>query len=255
MASHNFNARQSYEREVKDIYSDITINSFTAAEATIDTTEPIVLTKVKLGEVCNGQTFTIQVVAPAANPAATVLAVFTGTAAAIICTVTPNDGTNNTATPVTVTTEELVELINTGLIAGKTPTITDASSLRALQTAAGGDTTPLADAGEGDGEVGTFAGAVDDITVSVDRGISSIVRNDTGDFTITLSNKFASLKYFRMTLNDSTAKDLRAQVHTDSVATDGTIRFMTLTGATKTDPADTNIMKIKLEVKDTASGI
>ena len=40
----------------------------------------------------------------------------TGTASAIVCTITPNDGTNNTGTPVTCTTANLVELINSGIV-------------------------------------------------------------------------------------------------------------------------------------------
>lgn len=127
-----------------------------AAQATLNLTADIILTSVKKGSTRNTNTFTIQVLAPAANPTNTILFAFTGTAAAIVVTVTPNDGTNNGAVPVSVTTANLVELINTGLVTGKFPTITDASSLRILQTATGGDATDLADGGEGDGISGTF---------------------------------------------------------------------------------------------------
>jgi len=43
------------------------------------------------------------------------------------------------------------------LVSGKTITLTDASSLRILQTATGGGVTNVADGGEGDGVAGTFA--------------------------------------------------------------------------------------------------
>lgn len=129
-----------------------------AATASLNLTTDIALTSVLKGANRNTKTFTLQVLPAAANPTNTILFAFTGTANAIVCTVTPNNGTNNGATPVTVTTANLVQLINSGLITGKFPTITDASSLRALQTATGGDTTPLADGGEGDGVVGTFSG-------------------------------------------------------------------------------------------------
>src|SRR5690606_2126704 len=56
------------------------------------------------------------------------------------------------------TTAELVELINTGAVVGKTVTVTDASALRALQTATGGGAAALANSGEGDGEIATFTG-------------------------------------------------------------------------------------------------
>lgn len=137
------------------------------AEAILDLTADITLTDVAGGDDRNTQTFTLQVLPAAANPTDTVLIDFTGTAAAIICTVTPNNGDNNSATPVTVTTANLVELINTGLITGKNPTITDGDSLRELQTAAGGDTTVLADSGEGDGEVAIFSGGVDAVPVGI----------------------------------------------------------------------------------------
>jgi hypothetical protein len=131
------------------------------AVATLDLTADIVLTKKDAGDFANGHTLTLQVAAAAANPGATVLAVFSGNESAVVCTITPNDGTNNAATPVTVTTANLVQLINTGLITGKTPTITDALSLRSKITATGGGATPLADAGEGDAVVATFAGGSD----------------------------------------------------------------------------------------------
>ena len=131
-----------------------------AATATLNLTADIILTSVATGAARNTNTLTLQVLAAAANPTDTILADFTGTAAAIILTITPNDGTNNAATPVDLTTAELVELINSGVVVGKTVTVTDASSRRILQTATGGDATALADAGEGDGVVGTFSGGV-----------------------------------------------------------------------------------------------
>ncbi len=139
--------------------SSITAIADTGAKATgaLDLTADITLTKALMGTAENTHTFTLQILAAAANPAATVLAAFTGTAAAITLTITPNDGTNNTLTPVGLTTAQVAELINTGAVAGKTITLTDASSLRAKQTAAGGDTTVVVDSGEGDGVVATFA--------------------------------------------------------------------------------------------------
>lgn len=128
-----------------------------AATATLDLTADIILTSVAAGAARNTNTFTLQVLAAAANPTNTVLAAFTGTAAAIILTITPNDGTNNTATPVNLTTAQIVELINTGAVAGKAVTVTDASSRRILQTATGGGAQNVADSGEGDGVVATFA--------------------------------------------------------------------------------------------------
>jgi hypothetical protein len=140
-AGRIFNRKQALEREIKDGFAKL---SFTQATAVLDLTADITLTSVGSSVARNGSTFTIQVLAAAANPTDTVLVAFTGTSAAITCTVTPNDGTNNGATPVDLTTAELRELISTGAVVGKTVTLTDASSLRALQTATGGGAAALA---------------------------------------------------------------------------------------------------------------
>ncbi len=170
---------------VAAVANDITVNlrstAAVAATASLATTTPIVLTSVAAGAARNTNTFTTQVLAPAANPTNTVLVAFTGTAAAITCTVTPNDGTHNSATAVDLTTAELAELITTGAVVGKTVTITDASSRRILQTATGGDTTVLADGGEGDGVVATFAnGANFNVALSTATLIKAAIDGDVG---------------------------------------------------------------------------
>jgi len=146
-----------------DDYSDLTYGTGSSwvssngnpvsATATLDITNDIVLTSVAKGRARNTNTFKTIVNAPAANAADAVLVGFTGTAAAIVCTVTPDD-----TGPVTLTTAELVELINTGAVVGKTVTITDTSSFRALQTATGGGAQNLAAGGEGDDKTATFSG-------------------------------------------------------------------------------------------------
>lgn len=249
MSNRNFNRKQSLEREIKDIYLEAQFNPLIQASGVLDLTADVTLTKLSGGSVNNARTFTTQVVAPAANPTNTVLFTFsgtaaaitctvtpndgtnnpantpavaavatldltsdivltsvatgaarntttlttqvlvaaanptntvlvsfTGTAAAIVCTVTPNDGTNNTATPVDLTTAELVELINTGAVVGKVITLTDASSRRVLQTATGGGAEVLVDSGEGDGVVATFASGANLITVPVTVTTANLVQ-------------------------------------------------------------------------------
>ena len=244
-----FNLKQSAEREIKELYCN-GIFARTAASATLDLTADIVLTSVAKGPARNTTTFTLQVVAPAANPTNTVLVAFTGTASAIVCTVTPNDGTNNSATPVTVTTANLVQLINTGLITGKTPTITDGSSLRALQTATGGSTTVLADAGEGDGVVATFASGDVSVTWTSKVGISSMVRSATGDFRLTLEDKYYNLKSVKGIVLKSTGEDIRFQIKANSVLASNVIDLFTLTGSSATDPSEDLPFYLKLEVKN-----
>lgn len=170
---------QDSGRDGNDV--SVTYEAAVPAEGVLDLTADITLTKVAVGSVNNTRTFTVQVLAPAPNPTDTVLAAFTGTAAAIVCTITPNDGTNNTATPVDLTTAELAELISSGVVVGKTVTVTDASSLRALQTATGGGATALADAGEGDGVVATFAdgtGVAAGAVVSVASSAITVIIED-----------------------------------------------------------------------------
>ena len=127
--------------------------------------EAIYLKSAASGTSRNTNTFTVVVEAPADNPTDTILAVFTGTAAAITCTITPNDGTNNSATPVDLFVDEFVELINTGAVTGKTVTVTDASSRRVLQTARIGsstssplDTYEISTVTTGNDGLATFAG-------------------------------------------------------------------------------------------------
>tara|TARA_B100001057_G_scaffold496240_1_gene597183 strand:- start:3766 stop:4929 length:1164 start_codon:yes stop_codon:yes gene_type:complete len=124
---------------------------------TLDLTADVTLTNTERGD--DAKTFTLQVLADAANPGATVLAAFTGTPSAVVLTITPNNGDNNAATDVDLTTVQIAELINKGTVAGVDVTLTDASGLRTLQTASGGGAQPVVDAGEGDGKVATFSGS------------------------------------------------------------------------------------------------
>lgn len=251
--AHMGNKKQSMEKEVKDLYLRFTVGNPTAATATLNLTADIILTSVATGTARNTTTFTTQVAAAAANPTDTVLVAFTGTAAAITCTVTPNDGTNNSATPVDLTTAELVELINTGAVVGKTVTLTDASSLRALQTATGGDATDMADAGEGDNVAATFTGG-DGNTTSIDSGygvgFTSVERTDVGEYTITLQDNYPSLKHLRGTILSSTAVDGRVQIKSQSVNT-GSLVIYTLTGGTATDLTDGTKVILQMDLKNT----
>ncbi len=130
------------------------------ASATIGTTANIVLTSTVEGESRNKNTFKIVCAAAAdndaANAAAVVKVAFTQTAAAILCTVTPD------STPAgSITTAEVVEMINTGAVSGKNIVITDSLNLRTSQSASGGGAQVLANGGEvgGAGLTGTFSGA------------------------------------------------------------------------------------------------
>ena len=251
--AHIFNTKKSLEREVKELSFKATVGSWTAATATLDLANDIVLTSVAKGDSRNTTTLTLQVAAAAANPTNTVLAVFTGTASAIVLTITPNDGTNNSATPVNLTTAQVAELITNGTVSGKSITVTDASSLRALQTATGGGAQNVADGGEGDGAVATFAnGAVPNPTLDDSLGFASLVRNSAGDYTLTLQDTYYALKFVKGKILSSTAIDLRVQLHSEAVSSSKTIRFMTITGSTKTDIPENTSLVMHLDLKNTA---
>ena len=149
-----------------------------AASGILDLTADITLTKATASTTHNGHIVTTQVVAAAPNPAATVLMVVTGTANATIITVTPNDGTNNTATPVNLTTAQLVLAIQgktSATFGGVAVTITDVGSLLANFGATGGGATSLVDAGEGDGVVATFANGVTQVLTPVTVTTANLV--------------------------------------------------------------------------------
>lgn len=127
----------------------------------LNLTADITLSSADYSPRLNGTVVTTQILAAAANPTDTVLIAVTKVDNDVTITVTPNDGTNNGATPVGLTTAQLVLAINgntTAAYDGINCTITDASSILPLFTASGGDATALADSGEGDGVAAAFNG-------------------------------------------------------------------------------------------------
>jgi hypothetical protein len=119
---------------------EVNVAASSAPTGTAATDASIVLTSLLNGQYRNTNTFTIVVAAPAANPTSTVLATTSGTSAATVLTITPNDGTNNSLVPVTLTTAEIVSVINTGLVVNKTVTVTDTNKLLFDISATGGST-------------------------------------------------------------------------------------------------------------------
>ncbi len=255
MANRNFNAKQALEHEIKDLYAEIAPAVLaTEATATLNTTVDIVLTSAVAGADENGNTFELVVNAPAANPTDTVLAVFTGTAAAIVCTITPNDGTNNLAgpgDPVPLTELELAELINSGVVVGKTVTLTDAGSLRNNQTAVGGDTSDLTAA---DDQEVTFADGADEVAPSLVSGVgfASVAHTDTGEYTLTLQDAYNSLRSADAILKWGTVADINFQITAQTVATTKTIVVTAKTAATAVDLDDAARIMFKAELKNSS---
>lgn len=95
-------------------------------------------------------------------------------------------------------------------------------------------------------------GATGAPTLTVGVGIESIARNSAGDYTLTLSDRYNSLKMAKVRVLSATEEDLRAQLKSETVATTKQVNFMTLTDATKTDPADGSVLIVKLDLKNVA---
>jgi hypothetical protein len=255
VANRNWNRKQALEKEIKEIYVKFTLGTPVAATASLATTTPVVMTHALAGSAANTGTVTLQVAPAAANPTDTVLAVWTGTAAAIVLTITPNDGTNNTATPVPLTTAELAEYIDTGAVVGKTITTTDASSLAAkIASATGGGAANLADGGEGDGLVATWSGGTDGTANNSIAGVSAVNRNAVGDYSIVLDDAYSQLKSCKAILLSSSAADIHAQIKSETVSTSTskTVRVLLLTGSTLADPAAGVVVLCKLELKNSS---
>lgn len=83
-------------------------------------------------------------------------------------------------------------------------------------------------------------------------GITSIVRNSAGDYTVTLDDKYSSLKFFECIHLSGTAQDLAYQIKAEDVIGAKTIEFLCLTGTSATDPASGKVLLIKFELKNTS---
>ena len=82
-------------------------------------------------------------------------------------------------------------------------------------------------------------------------GISTVVRNNAGDYTITLDRKYKKLLELSGTVVQATAQGLVYSVKTDSVASAGTINIITSVGSTATDPSSGSVLRLRICVADT----
>lgn len=89
----------------------------------------------------------------------------------------------------------------------------------------------------------------------VDRtGIASIVRNSAGTYTLTLQDRYVSLKSAQIEFMNATAQDLQAQLLAETVnSSTPAIQFVCLTAATATDPSSATTVLIKLDLKNTSA--
>lgn len=82
----------------------------------------------------------------------------------------------------------------------------------------------------------TLTGGVDGVSDSTIKG-ATVVRSGVGEYTVTLSDKYAALMDCQLTLEASTAVDLVPQIKSHDVSGAKTIVFRLLAGATPTEVA------------------
>lgn len=158
----------------------------------LDMTTDVTLTGDDYDSFLNGITYQTEVLAAAANPTDTVLIAVTkadvgATSAKVTITITPNDGTNNGATPVGLTTAQLVLAINgavTGAYGGINVTFSGAAlAWLTYITASGGDATALANSGEGDSKPALMNGGRLPGNGILGQYTTPMLRSVTGDAT------------------------------------------------------------------------
>jgi hypothetical protein len=95
-------------------------------------------------------------------------------------------------------------------------------------------------------------GASGAVTLTTGHGVASAAKSDTGDYLITLRDKYVSLKMVEGTFIKSSGEDIRVQVKAEAVATAKTISILTLTGASATNPSSGAVLLLKFELKNTS---
>ena len=85
-------------------------------------------------------------------------------------------------------------------------------------------------------------------------GAQSITRNSAGNYTLVLQDQYSSLKNVEIIHQAASAQDLAFQVISESVnSTSRSINFLSLTGASATDPASGSVLILKIELKNTSA--
>ncbi len=96
-------------------------------------------------------------------------------------------------------------------------------------------------------------GASGAVTANSKVGIASIAKSATGDYLITLQDKYVSLKNVSGVFLNSSAQDIRIQLKAEDVDVAKTLSIYTLTGVTPTDPASGSSLLLKIELKNTSA--
>lgn len=89
-------------------------------------------------------------------------------------------------------------------------------------------------------------------TLNRPLGVSSIVRNSAGLYTITLQDKYMSLRAVQIVQQAALAEDLTFQVTAEDVDGAKTIQFMAHAAAVATDPSSGSTLYIALQLKNSS---
>lgn len=91
-------------------------------------------------------------------------------------------------------------------------------------------------------------------TLTTGIGVSSISRTSAGLYVLTLQDYYYNLKSFSGSVVSSSAEDLKFQVKTDGISSSSkTVTFFTLAVGTATDPANGDVLLLKLELKNSSA--
>lgn len=88
------------------------------------------------------------------------------------------------------------------------------------------------------------------------EGVTSVVRNSAGNYTLTLDQPFRHLRSFAVMHLSSTAQDLNMNLVSESVANSSSkqLNFVCLTAATETDPEEDTVLFVKMDLKNVNNG-
>lgn len=89
-------------------------------------------------------------------------------------------------------------------------------------------------------------------TLTKGLGVTSIVRNSAGDYTITLDDKYMRLMSCSIQQLSSSSVDLTFQLKAESVASAKTIEILSHAAAVATDPANGTRLLIKIDLKNSS---
>jgi hypothetical protein len=91
------------------------------------------------------------------------------------------------------------------------------------------------------------------IDTSASKGISTIVRNDTGDYTITLAERYNSLLMVDIMFLEADDTDLTSQVISEAVsAATPVVKIGFHAAATPTDPSDGSTIYVRITLKNSS---